>query len=196
MSRLPLLTESDLSDEQRAAWDNIATGPRAKPGRPGGGRRAGEGRLIGPFNVMLHAPAIGDPVQNLCGTLRFGTSLPRNLLELAILTVGAEWRAQFEFWAHARMAREAGIAGEVVAAIRDGQEPSLEGDEVAVYAFCRELLDSKRVSDQRYASVVDIVGRQGAVELVSLLGYYTLVSMLLDTFQVPLPPGTEAPFAE
>ena len=145
---------------------------------------------------MLHAPAIGDPVQNLGGTLRFGTSLPRNLLELAILTVGAEWRAQFEFWAHARMAREAGIAGEVVAAIRDGQEPSLEGDEVAVYAFCRELLDSKRVSDQRYASVVDIVGRQGAVELVSLLGYYTLVSMLLDTFQVPLPPGTEAPFAE
>ena len=196
MSRLPLLTEADLNDEQRAVWDNITTGPRADPARPGGGLMAEDGSLIGPFNVMLHAPAIGDPVQNLGGTFRFGTSLPRNLLELAILTVGAEWRAQFEFWAHARMAREAGIAGEVVDAIRDGQEPSLEGDEAVVYAFCRELLDSKRVSDQRYASLVDIVGQQGAVELVSLMGYYTLVSMLLDTFQVPLPLGAEAPFAE
>lgn len=184
MSRLSPLTRAQLTPAQRTLYDGLTQGPR------GPGIQAPDGSLVGPFNAMLHAPEVGDLVQQLGAVLRFRTSLPRPLIELAILVTAREWTAQFEWWAHARMAAEAGLDAAIIEAIRARREPSFANDDEAlVYRLCRELLGDRRVSDGTYAAAVKLLGETGTVELVALQGYYGLVSMLLNTFEVPLPEG-------
>lgn len=151
----------------------------------------GEGGLVGPFNAWLHAAGVGGRLSGLGFALRFETSLDRRLLELAIIVVAAHWKAEFEWWAHARMAREHGIADEVVAAIERGETPSFAArDEAVVHAFASQLVAGGGVDDATFTAAVERLGRRGVVELVSLCGYYTLVSFTLNAFAVPLPPGT------
>ena len=148
-----------------------------------------EGGLIGPFNAFVHAPGVGRRLASLGHVVRFETSIERRLAEVAIITVGARWKAEFEWWAHARMAREHGVAAEVVDAIGRGEEPPLQDDdERAVYAVARQLADHGQVEPGAYAAARRLLGDAGLVELVSLCGYYTLVSFLLNAFTVPLPP--------
>jgi 4-carboxymuconolactone decarboxylase len=108
-----------------------------------------------------------------------------------------EWRAEFEWWAHVRLARRAGVASEVIAAIQEGRDPSFtdRGEEIA-WRFSRELLDHRRVSGATYEAARRRFGETGVVELVTLLGYYTLVSMTLNTFEVPLPEGQSEAFVD
>lgn len=154
---------------------------------------SGEGGLVGPFNAWVHAPVVGRRLSGLGAALRFETSIERRLLELAIVVVAAHWKAEFEWWAHARMAREHGVADEIVEAIRSGETPEFAADDEAlVHDFARQLVVRGRVDDSTYASAVELLGHQGAVELVSLCGYYTLVSFTLNAFDVPLPPGAES----
>ena len=136
-------------------------------------------------------------MQQQGAALRYGTSLPADLLELAILCVGGEWRANFEFWAHARLGAAAGLPQAAIDAIRSGETPSFNDPRhEAVYAFGRELIETKRVSDERYEALKRLVGERGVFELASLMGYYTLVSIALNTFDVGMPPGVEAPFSD
>ena len=122
--------------------------------------------------------------------LRFGTSIDRRLLEVAIITIGAHWKAEFEWWAHARMAREHGVPDAVVTAIGGGVPPPFEADdERVVYEAARSLATSGRLDDSTYHATNQLLGDRGMVELVSLCGYYTLVSFTLNAFDVPLPPG-------
>ncbi|HVR30697.1 MAG TPA: carboxymuconolactone decarboxylase family protein, partial [Thermoanaerobaculia bacterium] len=200
MSRIEPLTPDRLSTEQRRLYDALLGGRRAQAASTAG--RAGgltdeRGALIGPFNAWLLSPAIGDRIQGLGEAIRFSSSLPSNALEVAILVVARDWRARFEWWAHARLARRAGVAAEVIAAIEAGREPEFSdaGEETA-HRFARELLARRRVSDETYGAASERFGESGVVELVTLLGYYTLVSMTLNVFQVPLPPGQTAPFPE
>ena len=197
MGRLAPVTFDDLNDEQRVLWDNITTGPRANPDRPHGGLAGEDGALIGPFNALFQSPQVGDAVQQLGAALRYGTSLPADLLEVAILTVGGEWRANFEFWAHARLGAAAGVPQTAIDAIRDGETPQFEDPRhETVYAFGRELIETKRVSDARYAALKDLVGERGVFEVASVMGYYALVSIALNTFDVDMPPGVDAPFSD
>ncbi len=106
MTRLPYLRYDDLDERGREVWDGV-TGSR------GGELVNGEGGLIGPFNAFVHAPGVGRHLSALGGRLRFKTSIERRLSELAIITVGAAWRAEFEWWAHARIAREHGVSDAV-----------------------------------------------------------------------------------
>ena len=85
-----------------------------------------EGGLAGPFNAFVTAPDAGQRMSALGATLRFGTSIERRLTEVAIITIGARWQAEFEWWAHARMAREHGVPEAVVAAIGRGEQPSFD----------------------------------------------------------------------
>ena len=148
------------------------------------------GALVGPFNAWVHAPGVGARLSELGAALRFGTSLERRLLELAIIVVAAHWKAEFEWWAHARMALDHGVDQAIVAAVGRGETPSFQaGDEAVVYTFARQLVASGGVDDATFASAVERLGRQGLVELTSLCGYYTLVSFTLNAFAVPLPPG-------
>lgn len=164
-------------------WDAV-TGSR------GGELVNGEGGLIGPFNAFVHAPGVGRHLSALGGRLRFRTSIERRLSELAIITVGAAWRAEFEWWAHAQLAREHGVSDGVVDAIGRGDEPSFEAeDERIIYRVARDLTSSGRLGQEAYDAAYGLLGDRGMVELVSLCGYYTLVSFLLNAFAVPLPPG-------
>jgi len=196
MSRLPYLTPAELTDRQEGLYAAIISSPRGNPQRPGGGLARDDGALVGPFNAMLHAPEVGDLVQQLGAALRYQNSIPRHLIELAIIITAREWSAQFEWWAHARMAGEAGIDASIIAAIQARETPEFaKPDEATVYRFCRELLDTRRVSDETYAALEATVGAQGVVELTALQGYYGLISMLLNVVQVPLPEGVEEPLA-
>ncbi len=197
MGRLAPVRFEDLDEGQRLLWEGITTGPRGNPERPHGGLAGEDGALVGPFNALFYSPEVGDAVQQLGAALRYGTSLPADLLEVAILTVGGEWRANFEFWAHARLGAAAGVPQAAIEAIRDGGTPEFEDPRhELVYGFGRELIERKRVSDERYAALVELVGERGVFEVASVMGYYALVSIALNTFEVGMPPGVDAPFAD
>jgi 4-carboxymuconolactone decarboxylase len=182
MSRLPDLRYEDMSAEQQRVHDEIAAGPR--------------GKVEGPLKVWLHAPKLATHAQKLGAHARFQSLLPPPLSELAILVTAATWRADFEWYAHARLAREAGIEDAVIEAIRRGEKPSLADPKArAVYAVSRELHRRRSLSDETYALAEAALGRAALVDLVGILGYYTLVSMTLNAFRVPTPDGSR-PFED
>lgn len=183
MTRLRSLSRSELTDDQGELWDAIVDGRGPAVEGP-------DGALIGPFNAFVHAPELGRRLLSLGGLLRFGTSIDRRLTEVAICTVGAHWRSEFEFWAHARMAIEHGVEPAVVDALRDGRAPVFErDDERAVHTIATQLLADRRVDDAAYAAGAALLGDVGLVELVTLIGHYCLVSMTLNLFEVALPDG-------
>jgi 4-carboxymuconolactone decarboxylase len=188
MSRLPFITGDELTPDQQEVWDNVTSGRRGAANR----FVNDEGGLIGPFNAPLFAPGTGKRVVALGEALRFETELDNRLLELAVCMVGAHWRSNFEWFAHSRLAIDAGVAEDTVTAIERGEEPSLDkDDERAVYDFTRGLLTSGRVSDAAYEAALGHVGERGVVELTQLIGYYCLVSLTLNTFEIELPAGNE-----
>lgn len=183
MSRLPDLRRDQLTPAGKAVWDSIVA-------TRGDHVVSDEGTLTGPFNAMVHAPDAGGPLGSLGAALRFGTSLGRRLTEVAILTVASRWQAEFEWSAHARIAREAGVPDAVVDAIGAGTEPAFTADdERIVHATVRELMTSGQLSSPSYAVAHELLGDTGVVELVALCGYYTTISFLLNAFEVPLPAG-------
>lgn len=185
MTRLRTLTRAELSDEQAALWDGIVESR-------GGGVELFDphGGLVGPFNAFVHHPEIGRRLSSLGGFLRFRTSIERRLGEVAICTVGSYWQAEFEFWAHAPMAIEHGVDPEVIEALRQGRPPAFErDDERIVHAVTQQLLDARRVDDATYQAARDLLGETGIVELSALVGYYCLISMMLNLFEIPLPSG-------
>lgn len=184
-SRLPAFALDRLSPEQNALVEAIRSGPR--------GRFHNEG----PFAVYLHAPGYGKLAQALGGYLRYHTSLPPRLKEFAILCTAQHWKAQYEWHAHAPMAAEAGVKATAIQHLKAGHPgKSAARDEMAIYAFVKELYAKRRVSNATYARVHKIIGDTGMVEFVGILGYYSLISMTLNVFRMPLPEGSPAPFRE
>jgi len=180
MSRLASIDPENMSTAQKKAHDGIASGPR--------------GSVRGPFAALLHNPGVADAVQRMGASLRFDGTLPDNLREIAILVTGRFWTAQYEWWAHARIALEVGVDEAIVNAMAQRRRPSfVKSDEAAVYEFCTELHEKNNVSDENYAWVVEQLGESGAVELIALCGYYTIISMTLNVAQTELPDGVEPP---
>ena len=183
--RLPVLDMASLTGEQQALVDAISSGPR------------GRFSNSGPFAVYLHAPGFGHLAQQLGGYVRLGTSVPPRLSELAILCTARFWQAQYEWVAHAAIAAKQGVKPATIRDLQAGRTPtSAPRDEMAIYAFVRELYATRRVSDATYKRVHKLLGDAGTVELVGILGYYAMVSMILNVFRMPLPEGTPAPFRE
>jgi 4-carboxymuconolactone decarboxylase len=190
MTRIPYVRREELGPEGQQLWDSIV-------GSRGGSVVTPDGGLAGPFNAFVTAPGTGQRLSSLGATLRFGTSIERRLSEVAIITIGARGQAEFEWWAHARMAREHGVADAVVDAIGRGEDPPFEADdERAVYMVARQLGQSGHLDPETYDAAHRVVGDTGMVELVSLCGYYTLISFLLNAFAVPLPPDAAPMWAE
>jgi 4-carboxymuconolactone decarboxylase len=179
--RIPDWKPEDLTPAQRKVHDAIVAGPR--------------GRVVGPLRVWLMSPELAERAQELGAFCRFGTSLPPRLSELAILVTGAFWQAGFEWHAHAPIALAAGIAAEAIEAIRLGRPAKFaREDEQGVYEFSRELWNKRRISDMTYRRLAGLLGDNAIVELVAILGYYGLISMTINTFEVPLPEGADQPF--
>jgi len=190
VSRLRDLRRDELDAAGQDLWDRIV-------GTRGSQLVTEAGSLAGPFNAFLHAPDVGRRLTSLGAALRFGTSIDRRLTEVAIITVGSRWKAEFEWWAHARMAREHGVPAAVVDAIGAGQKPQFTADdEGVVYAIASELVQTGQVSEGSYDAAQRLLGDTGTVELVALCGYYTLISYLLNAFAVPPPPGVAPRWAD
>ncbi len=181
MPRLADIEPDKLSPEQRRVYDEILSGPR--------------GIVEGPLRVWVNSPGLADKAQALGAFCRYGTSLPQRLSELAIVTTGAHWQSGFEWAVHAPIALAAGLDPAAIEAIRTGQQPDFAAaDERAVYAFSTELLCDRRVSDATYRLALETLGQLGIVDLVGVLGYYGLISMTINAFEVPLPVGAPEPF--
>jgi len=176
--RFPPLTYDRMTPEQKALTDHILAGER--------------GTMNGPFNVLLRSPEMGDLAQKFGAYMRFHSSLPRRLNELAIIMTARSWSSQFEWYAHRRYALEAGVSAGIVDAVAAGNRPSgMQPDEEAVYNFCQELLTTRNVSDAAFQAAVAKLGERGVVDLIGVMGYYHLVSMLLNVDRYPLPEGAK-----
>ena len=189
MTRLSFLRRDELDPATQDVWDQVI-------GTSGTRWLDESGALVGPFNAFVHAPAVGASLAGLGVKLLSGTSIERRLTEVAVITVGSHWKAEFEWWAHARMARDHGVADAVVDAIGRGEEPPFTAqDERIVYAVARELMERGQLSQPAYAAARDLLGQAGLVELVSVCGYYTLISYLLNAFEVAIPQDAEPQWA-
>ena len=190
--RFPLIPVEKLTTEQRAVYDAIKGGPRAKIVNFGAATTPGP--LGGPFNAMLRSPNVGNIVQALGGEIRFKSSLPPKLNELAIMVTARYWTSQYEWHAHCRLALEAGLDPAKAKDVAENRRPAnMDDDEAIVYDFSRELHESKSVSDANFTRAKDRFGERGVFDLIAVNGYYTLVSMILNVDKTPLPEGVPQP---
>jgi 4-carboxymuconolactone decarboxylase len=186
--RLSPIDRDNLTPEQNAVLNTIEAGPRGE-GRPGIG-------LIGPFGAWVRAPSIGDPVQALGSAIRFGTSLPENVKEVAICTVGAYYRSRFEFSAHRALAIRAGVAAEHLDQLIAGEEADFSGTELIAHTIASQMLNQHGLLDETYQTGLTAFTEAGMIELVTTIGYYCLISLTLNSFQIPLEPGMTDPFPD
>ena len=176
--RFKPLTYAEMTPAQKKMFENLLSGER---------RGAG-----GPFNVLLRSPEMGDLAQQFGASMRFHSSMPPKLNELAIIITARHWTSHYEWYAHRRAAQQAGLSQGIIDAIAAGTRPAaMLPDEQAVYDFCTELLTNKQVSDRTFQAAKDRFGERGIVDLIGVSGYYGLVSMLLNVDRYPLPQGVQ-----
>ena len=189
--RFKLIPVENLTPGQRVLSDAIKSGPRAKLASSGASK---PGPLGGPFNIWLRSPGIGNLVQQLGEEIRFRSSLAGKLNELAILVTARHWTSQYEWFAHHKLALEGGLDPAVAEDIAQGRRPeNLDNDEAIIYNFSRELHETQGVSDATYQAALERFGERGIVDLISVNGFYVLVSMCLNVDGTPLPPGIPLP---
>jgi 4-carboxymuconolactone decarboxylase len=180
--RFKPLTPETMTPEQKQVADKIMAGPRKG--------------MRGPFNALLRSPELADYAQKLGEYVRFKTSIPPRLNELAILLTARRWTAQYEWYAHHRLAMQAGLSADIAAAIAEGKRPmSMGPEETIVYNFCHEVIETGQASDAGFKAVVDKFGERGAIDLIGVMGYYSLVAMTLNVDRVPIPDGGKPPLA-
>ena len=181
MPRIPLFPNESMDAAQRAILDKIVSGPR--------------GKIQGPLRAALHNPELADKWQALGALLRYGTSLPPRLSEIAILVTGRACNSPFEWYAHRIEGEKAGIEPAVLdALLAQVEPPALSEEDAVVWRYAVELNRDKSVSDATYARAVDRLGARTVVELTALIGYYTMVAMTLNCHEIPLPEGVSAAF--
>jgi 4-carboxymuconolactone decarboxylase len=177
MDRLPPIPEHLWTAEQRAEAAPIVAGPR--------------GALVAPFVPLLRSPELMGHVQRLGEYLRYRSALPPRLSELAILVTARHWAQQVEWAIHAPIAIAQGVPAQVVDDIAHNRTPAgLDDDALLVYRFCAELQATRQLGDQTWQALVERFGEQAAVDLTGIVGYYTLLSMVMNVARTPAPPST------
>ena len=183
MSRYREISVAEMTPAQKHVHDEIVSGKR--------------GRFGGPFQILIRAPEACRHLSRLGEYLRWGSSLPPALSELAICLTARHIRANYEWHAHAPLAIEAGVPAAAIEAIRTGATPNFAAkDQALVYRAVTELLGTKRLSDASFAEAIAALGEQGVVEFGTIIGYYTAIGNALNVFQVGLPAGTAPYFPE
>ena len=179
MTRLLPPSEDALSDEQRRVFEMIASGPR--------------GKVRGPLAIWLHRPELAQAAQALGAYCRYGSLLESRLSELVILTMATLWKSEFEWWAHKPIALKAGLSPDIVDALQHGAQPEFgDAEERIVHGVVVELTEQRQLSDTTYKEAQEILGADRLVDLIGVCGYYTLISMTINAFEVPLPDGEAA----
>jgi len=175
-NRFAPLTYQSMTPPQKKMFEDLISGERRG--------------AAGPFNVLLRSPEMGNLAQQFGASMRFHSSMPPKLNELAIIITARHWTSQYEWYAHRRAAANAGLNESIIQAIATGKRPTgMQPDEEAVYNFCTELLTTKQMSDKTFEATKARFGERGVVDLIGVTGYYQLVSMLLNTDKYPLPDG-------
>lgn len=181
MPRFPELRAEQMTEAQKRVHQSIAAGPR--------------GGVRGPFNALLRSPELADRVQKVGEYLRFNTSLPARLNELAILINARFWGSKYEWYAHHPLALKGGLAESVADDLARNERPaSMQPDEALVYDFCTALHTQHAVDDALFDRAVTLLGERGVMDLIGVSGYYTLVSMVLNVADIPLPAGERSPW--
>ncbi len=177
--RFKPLAYSEMTPAQKKMFEGLISGERRG--------------ASGPFNVLLRSPEMGDLAQQFGASMRYHSSIPPKLNELAIIITARHWTSQYEWYAHRRAAQTAGLSQSIIDAVAAGTRPAaMAPEEAAVYNFCTELLTAKQVSDATFNAARDRFGERGVVDLIGVTGYYQLVSMLLNVDRYPLPEGVAA----
>ena len=183
------LEPSELSETQRRIIADISDGPRGKnhPGRD-------LSRPKGLFSVMIRAPGLADPAQKVGAYLRYGSSLNARISEFAIIITARYWNSEPVWNSHCPLALKAGLAQQTAEALSRGQQPAgMLKDEAVAYRYCRELHETKAVSDETFNIAWGEFGEQGVVDLTGVAGYYTLASMLQNIGAFSPSPGVPVP---
>lgn len=178
--RLPPIPASEWTPDQRRLAQPIIDGPR--------------GALISPFVPLLRSPELMDHAQRMGEYLRYRSSIGLRLSELAICITARQWSQQVEWAIHAPIAEREGIAPAALADIAQGRQPSaLQADEAVLYAFCTELHRHHGVSDATWQAATALWGEQGVIDLIGVNGYYTFLSMVMNSARTTVPPSTAQP---
>jgi alkylhydroperoxidase family enzyme len=192
--RLPWPAPADLDDAERALRERIAGGPRAA-GPQAFALTDADGRLHGPFNIMLMSPEVGAALQELGTAIRYKTGLPARAREIAILEISRLRRSEFEWYAHSGVGRLAGLTPDELAGLRAGDPvTTLSAQEQVVREVVRRLVVDRDIDDAAYAGALAVLGRRDLVDLVTLVGYYETLALMLRAFRTPLPDGIEPVF--
>ncbi len=181
--RFRKLTEAEMDEAQLKVYRELASGPR--------------GGVRGPFNALFRSPVLADRAQKLGEYVRYDSSLGARLNEFAILITARHWNAKYEWHAHYSHAMKGGLDPAVAADLAQGRRPAgMRDDEAIVYDFCKELHETKAVSDATYQATLDKFGERGVIDLIGVSGYYTLVSMILNVDRQPVPEDTPLPLPD
>jgi 4-carboxymuconolactone decarboxylase len=175
MARLPNLTKAQIKPEDHAFYDAIV---------------GSRGAVRGPFGVLLHSPDLAARIAHTGTFVRYDLDIPESLRETVIITAASEIKSQYEFFAHARLARQAGVSEDTIQAIAQRTAPEgLSGDEAMLVRYVQELLRHHKISDPTFNAVRDRFGVQKTLEITALVGHYLLVGQILAAFEVDLPEG-------
>jgi len=179
--RMPPIPEDQLTEDQREAVEEFK-------------RVRDANRIGGPFVPLLRSPEMLSRARNVGDYVRFNSVLPPRLSELVILITARHWSQQYEWVAHARIAEREGLRSEIIAAVADGRRPDvMMEDEATLYDFCVELLRTHGVSDTTYARLVSLFEEKGVIDTIGIIGYYSLLAMVMNTARTPLREGVPPP---
>jgi 4-carboxymuconolactone decarboxylase len=184
--RLPKLSPAELDEQQRALYDAIASGPRAR-GPQLFALTDADGGLEGPFNAMLLSPPVGSALQALGSAVRYGSGLANRDREIAILVVAHAWDCAFEVYAHEAVGRAAGLSDAELAALRTGDYAPLTEQDRLVANTSAALAVRSALTDEEFSAARDALGLRLLFELTTLVGYYATLALQLRVFDVGTP---------
>jgi 4-carboxymuconolactone decarboxylase len=180
MARLPFLDADRLTPAQKEVYDHIAAGSR--------------GRVGFMYRTLLHSPGLAKRLEGVGEYLRYQTALSARLKELAIVTVAAYWQADVEWASHAPLARNAGISDDVLASLAARREPVFaETTDRLVYDYVSDVLRGAGASERTYDAALAAFGTETLLDLTGIAGYYTMLAMVLNAFDVR-PPDADIPW--
>ena len=178
MASLPAVNRDQMAEEEHEDFDSIV------------GTR---GSIRGPYGVLLHSPKLAARVADTGAFVRYEFGIPEKRKETVIIATAKEMHSQYEFSAHAKLARTAGVSDETIKSISTGTAPGdLLGDEALLVGYVHELLRDHKVKDVTYKALVDRFGEQDTLHLAVLVGHYLLVAQVLMTVDVELGEGMVA----
>jgi 4-carboxymuconolactone decarboxylase len=193
--RLPLLEPEHLSASQKKAYELIDTHVVPQAETANFRSKTDDGRLIGPFNPALYSPEISIAFLAWQATEEKHTSLDARTRQVVILAVGAVWKTDYELYAHAAVARKAGLSERAISQLSAGElADDLNDAERIAQKYATQLTASRRIDDDLFALAKEMFGAKGVMDITSLIGAYQVVCGTLNGFAIPSPdPSASVP---